>query len=232
VRTPNPIVAVKETVDIVSRFLRGDKTEYKGMVFRISEGMTFRYEPYRREIPIFIGTWGRKLSQVAGQMKEVSEVRIDTLWNPSYLPVISKAIAYGARRAGRNPSDVRIAVGPQTSISRDREAARKCVRKTLPDYMSYPPFMVMASAVGVDSNEIDAVRQATRKNDYESAENLISDHTIDNFTASGTPEDIIRGAKIMIDHGASHISFCHPHGPNVQEAIHLIGREVIPSLKQ
>ena len=232
-----PLTCVKEAVEIVSRFIRGDMTAFNGDVFHVAEGLTFRYKTMRRAIPIFIGTWGPKLAQIAGSIKEVSEVRIDTLWNPSYIPKISEAIAHGAKEAGRDPSELRIAIGPQTSISKDREAARKYAKEILPEYLSYPPYSVMGTAIGINPEEIRAVTEAvlkkdyTREDKYTHAQYLISDRTIDNMAAVGTPEDIINGAKRMIRAGVTHISFCHPHGPNIEEAIHLIGREVIPHLK-
>jgi 5,10-methylenetetrahydromethanopterin reductase len=247
VKTPRPLTTIREAIEIISRIIRGDKTEYRGKVFNISESLLstlsairLSYEPRRETIPIFIGTWGPKLCQIAGEMKEVSEVRADMLWNPNYIPVISRNIAQGAAKVGRDPSEVRIGVGPQTSISNSREAARNYVKKTLADYLAYTPYHVMATAIGVDRNELEAVAKAIRPigsvynpaNDYASAVGAISDYTIDNMTASGTPEDIIHGAERMIRAGVSHISFCHPHGPNVEEAIHLLGHEVIPHLKE
>jgi 5,10-methylenetetrahydromethanopterin reductase len=247
VKTPRPLTTIREAIEIISRTIRGDKTEYHGKVFNVSEAMsstlsTIRLscEPRRETIPIFIGTWGPKLCQVAGEMKEVSEVRADMLWNPNYISVISRNIALGAAKVGRDPSDVRIAIGPQTSVSKNRDAARNYVKRTLADYLAYAPYHVMASSIGVDRNELETVTKAiypigsayNPANDYTVAVNAISDYTIDNMTASGTPEDIIRGAKRMIRSGVSHISFCHPHGPNVEEAIHLLGREVIPFLQE
>jgi len=228
--TPKPITAVKEAIEVVSRFVAGESAAYRGKIFNISKDVRFKYNSYRQKIPIFVGTWGPKLARVAGQMKEVSEVRIDTLWNPTYLGLISKSIAEGAETIGRDPKDVEISIGPQTSVSTDRNAARNYVRKTLPDYLAFPPYWPMTDKIGIDRDEIKQITEAVSKDDYPAAEKLISDHTIDNMTASGTPEDIIHGAKRMIHAGVSHISFCIPHGPDVKEAINLIGRDVIPSL--
>lgn len=231
VKATKQLTAVKEAIEVVSRFLAEDTRPYNGIVFRIARGVSFRYHPYRKSVPIFVGTWGPRLSQIAGQMREVSEVRIDTLWEPSYVKVISKAIRDGVESVARDPREVGIAVGPQTSVSKDCDAARDAVRKTLPDYLSYPPQWIKTDAQGLDRDEINAVAEAVGKNDYKTAENLISDRTIDSLAAAGTPEDIIRGAERMIRAGVTHISFCHPHGPNLDEAIRLLGEEVIPHLK-
>mgnify|MGYP001096626744 CR=1 FL=1 len=231
VETTKPITGVKEAIEIVTRFMRSDKNQYEGRVFRVSEGIAFKYKPIRAKIPIFVGTWGPKLAEIAGQMNAISEVRVDLTWNSSYLPTIRKSIDRGAAAAGRDPNEIGLCVGPQTSVSADRDLARNAVRRSLPDYLSYPPYRVMLEKSGVDLAEVDAVTHAVSENDYRTAENLISDLSIDKLTASGTPDDIVQGAERMIKSGVSHISFCHPHGPDVEEAIRLIGTKVIPYLK-
>lgn len=236
-KVPMPLTAVREAVELLARLLRGDLAEFNGKSFHVAEGMTFRYKTNRSEIPIFIGTWGLRLAEIAGSMREVSEVRIDTLWNPSYITKIAEAIARGARKMNRDLKDVGVAIGPQTSISKSRDAAREYARTILPEYLSYEPYSVLGTAIGIDSEEIKAVTEAVlekdyaREDKYAHAEHLISDHTIDNMAAVGTPEDVIHGAERMIRSGVTHISFSHPHGPNVEEAIHLLGRDVIPQLK-
>jgi 5,10-methylenetetrahydromethanopterin reductase len=59
---PQPITAVKETVEIVQRLLSGDRSPYHGQLFSATEEATFRWQPPYRQAPILIGTWGTPIS--------------------------------------------------------------------------------------------------------------------------------------------------------------------------
>ena len=47
---------MRETVDILRAYLRHESVVYEGEIFRLERGFTLRFEPVRKEIPIYLAT--------------------------------------------------------------------------------------------------------------------------------------------------------------------------------
>ena len=223
-----PITMVKEAIQIIRRLLAGDRTPFHGKVFTATEGLFFRFQPLRREIPIFIGTWGPKMCQLAGEI--ATETKSDGLWNPRYVAIIKENIEIGAMRAGRDPAEVGVCVGPLCAISGDREAARAAARRVLSIYLPY--LSPMDEVAGVPKEEVQNVRAAAAAGDFEQGARFVSDRSIRNFSITGTPSDVIPQIEELAEAGVTHVAFGHPLGPNFDEALDLIGREIIPHFRK
>ena len=61
-----PIQAIREAIEVV-RYMHAGKTGgYHGQVYRLAEHVRAPYPLPQTPIPILVGTWGRKLSIIAG----------------------------------------------------------------------------------------------------------------------------------------------------------------------
>jgi len=144
-----PITMVRESIGLIRHLLRGERAPFDGAVFSPTEEHFFRFAPQRADIQIFIGTWGPKMCQLAGELAR--ETKSDGLWDPNYVPIIRENIDIGARRAGRDPADIGICAGPLCSISADREAAVAAARRVLAVYLPY--LHPMTEVAGIPADE-------------------------------------------------------------------------------
>jgi 5,10-methylenetetrahydromethanopterin reductase len=220
-----PITAVREAILFINRLLSGDRTPFKGELFNATQEAFLRWDPPRRKIPIFIGTWGRQMCQLAGEL--AIEVKADGIWNISYLKIIKENIDIGAKRVGRNPFECGIGVGSTTSISRNKDLAIAKAKRLIAVYL---PFLSPVPQIaGVNESEIKAVREAGAKGDFDEGAKYISETSVQNFSLSGTPKDAIRQIENVIEKvNPSHISFGPPFGPDEDEAFKLICEEILP----
>lgn len=222
-----PITMVREAIHIIRRLLSGDHTAFHGEVFTVTEELFFRFQPLRKEVPIFIGTWGPKMCQLAGEIAE--GVKSDGLWNPDYVKIIRENIEIGAARANRNPDDLEIIAGPLSSISADREKAKETARRVLAVYLPY--LRPMTDVAGITEEEINKVREAASTGDFEKGASYISDLSVAKCSVTGTANDVIEQIEEMVDAGVTHVAFGHCLGPNFDEALDLLGKEVLPHFK-
>ncbi|MBZ0287999.1 MAG: LLM class flavin-dependent oxidoreductase, partial [Anaerolineae bacterium] len=93
------VQAIREAVDGVRYLLSGRSDGYEGQVYRLAAGVRAPYPLPDKPVPILIGTWGEKLSAVAGEIAD--EVKIGGSANPDMIPVIQRYVAVGEHRAGR-----------------------------------------------------------------------------------------------------------------------------------
>jgi 5,10-methylenetetrahydromethanopterin reductase len=223
-----PITLVREAIQIIRRLLAGDRTPFEGEIFTVSRELFFRFQPVRKDVPIFIGTWGPKMCQLAGEIAD--GVKSDGLWNPDYVKIIKENIAVGAARADRDPDALEIIAGPLCSIAADRDTARATARRVLAVYLPY--LRPMTDVAGISEEEINKVRAAAATGDFDRGAGYISDLSVSKCSVSGTPDDVIPQIEAMIDAGVNHVAFGHCLGPDFDEALDLLGREVLPHFRK
>ena len=98
-----PIQAMREAIEIIRRLLAGGSAGYDGRVFQIAEHVRAPYPLPEGDIPLQIGTWGRKLAALAGEIAD--ELKIGGSANPDIIPV-SPITSPWARRAPGDRKEV------------------------------------------------------------------------------------------------------------------------------
>lgn len=222
-----PITMVREAIELVRRLMRGDRTAFEGECYTATEELFFRFEPYRDDVPIFIGTWGPKMCQLAGEV--AFETKSDGMWDPNYVSIVRENIDIGAKRVGRDPAECGICAGPLSAISADRDAAIAAARRVLAVYLPY--LYPMTEVAGVPAEEVQRVRDAAAVGDFERGASYVSDLAVSKHSVAGTPDDVIPQIEAMAAAGVTHVAFGHPLGPDFNEAVDLLGKEVLPHFK-
>jgi len=193
---------------------------------------TFHWE-YRASIlpKIWIGSWGAKMCELAGKMRQVSGIMISSITDPSYLRYLRERVRAGALSASRELDEIEIGCVPGTIISEDRDAALDLARKASAVYLPY--LEPMTEFVGVKRDEVESVKEALSRNDLSAAALRISDKAVNSFKLWGTPDDIVEKTLRMLDRGrgAERINFGFGRGKEDIEGIELLGRKVLPHLR-
>lgn len=222
-----PIQAIREGVEIIKLMLSGEFAGYQGQVYQIADHVRAPYPLPERKIPILIGTWGKKLAAVAGELAD--EVKIGGSANPDLIPVIADYIAVGEEKVGRENGTVGIVIGAVSVIDEDREQARLMARKAVSLYM--PIVSKLDPTVDIDPELMQRVQQYVNDGDSDAAAQLIPDDILEQFAFAGNANDIVRQCERLFDAGAHRIELGTPHGVNESATgIHIIGKQVIPAL--
>ena len=224
-----PITAIRESIDIIRGLLAGESASYDGRVFHIAEHVRAPYPLPPDEIPLQIGTWGKKLAALAGEVAD--EVKVGGSANADMVPLIAKYIAAGEAKVGRQRGTVKIVIGAVSVVDEDREAARWVARKAVSLYM--PIVSKLDPTLSIDPDLMRRVEGSVNAGDNDAAARLIPDKILDRFIFAGDPADIIERCARLYDAGVHRVELGTPHG--VVEAatgIRLVGERVIPALKE
>jgi 5,10-methylenetetrahydromethanopterin reductase len=222
------IQAIRESVEATQYMLSGKTGGYQGQIYQIAAHVKAPYPLPDGKIPILIGTWGKALCAVAGEIAD--EVKIGGTANPDVVPVIRDYIAVGEKRSGRAIGTVGIVAGAVTVVDDDRERARQAARRSVALYL--PVVTPLDPTVSVEPELMARVREHVNADDLDSAAKLISDDLLDRFAFSGDTDDLIKQAEALFDAGASRVEFGTPHGLIPSEGVRLIGERVIPALRR
>lgn len=220
-----PLTAVKESIEIIQNLTSGIQTPYKGKIFSLKEGAYLRWDPGTRKIPIMVGTWGKRMSKLAGMT--ANEVKASPLWNSDYSQSLRSQMDEGAKLAGRKVEEISLTLGVLTSVDHDSSIAKEYARNSLAIYL--PHLHPMTEDMDVPLHEIEEVRNLSNIGNYAEAAKLISDETLDKFSLYGTPTEVRSKITSLISTApVDKIEFGSPLGPNSLEAINLLKTEVIP----
>jgi 5,10-methylenetetrahydromethanopterin reductase len=221
---PKAIKMLKEAYLMMQRMLSGDRTPFAGEFFNGTKDLYFQYDIPRRDVPVYIGTWGPKMARMAGSV--APGIKADCVANDQYLRELGAQLAAGARDAGRDPSQLDLIVGPLCCISRDRELALRTIKEML---ALLQPFLApMTHDAGIGDEEIRATAEAFNSGDVARAVSMVSDKSVRAFSLTGTPSDVIPQIEALIDAGATNIAFGPPLGPDFFAALELLATEVLP----
>lgn len=221
---PRPLTAVRETIEIVRRLLRGDRTPYHGRLFQATEEAYLRWQPPYRDLDLLVGTWGPKMALVAGEL--ANEVKVGGCWNPDFVPLMRQFVDRGARKIGRDPSQVGIVVGAVTVVDEDSREAERLARREVAMYL--PVVLQLDPTLQVDPDELTAFTHARERGDLKAAAAAISTTTLRKLACFGTPEDIIKQVEAFARVGVKRVEFGTPHGRDEAAAIRLLGERVLP----
>ncbi|GAB4477030.1 MAG: 5,10-methylenetetrahydromethanopterin reductase [Anaerolineae bacterium] len=222
-----PIQAIRETVAIARYLWEGRTGGFQGEVFRLAEHVRAPYPLPEHPIPVLIGSWGRQLCGLAGEIAD--EVKVGGSANPDIVPVIREYIAAGERRAGRPAGTVGVVLGAVTVADEDREAARALARRQVALYL--PVVAPLDPTIAVEPELIDRLRGRVEAGDQDGAARLIADDLLDRFAFAGNAADLIEQAGAIFAAGARRVEFGTPHGLAPERGIHILGRQVIPALR-
>lgn len=224
-----PIGAIREAADIIQKLLAGESAGYEGRVYQIAQHVRAPYPLPDSPIPLQIGTWGRKLAALAGEIAD--EVKIGGSANPDVIPLIADYIAAGEARAGRPRGGVKIVIGAVSVIDEDREVARWMARKAVSLYL--PIVSKLDKTLEIDPELMARVQARVNAGEDEAAARLIPDDILDRFIFAGEPRDIIEQCGRLYDAGAQRIELGTPHGVHkAASGIRLIGERVISALRE
>ena len=214
----DPVTAIREAWEIVSRLLAGNDSGFTGRRFSLPEGQRLRFPVFRSQVPLLVGTWAPRLSAFAGE--EARELKVGGSANPDVVPVIRERIW--------NP-DVTIVLGAVTVVDDDGDRARSHARREVAMYLAV--VAELDPTVSLDPELVARIRTLVAAGDDEGAGTLISDDVLDRFAFAGSPEQIAAHVEAVFDAGAGRVDFGTPHGVPERRGVELLCADVLPRLR-
>lgn len=168
---------------------RGDDVTFEGKFYTVTMP-TFGglRQPQPRDVPIYFAAVNKIMARNCGEVAD--GLLGHPLASPKYLEeVIRPAIAEGAERGGRKPSDCNLTASPMISISDDVDLARREVKLQLAFYSTtrtYTPILELHGRAHL----VPDLRAAFEKKDKEAMVALIDDEFCDAVAVAGPAAEV------------------------------------------
>jgi 5,10-methylenetetrahydromethanopterin reductase len=182
--------------------------------------------PPARRVPIYVGAMSPKMLALAG---ELADGVLALLYPPEHYPAALAQVKKGCDQAGRAPESLDIPACVWVSVDEDRELATTALAGKLAFYgAAFAPYLL--GLVGLTRDDFAPAAAAQLRGDTAEALRLITPSML-RLGIAGTPEDVVERCSGLIGHGATHLSFGPPLGPDPLRAVELLGQRVLPQLR-
>lgn len=192
-----PIQGIKEACSIIRNIHSGYLPEFHGEVFQTYRSIIVPYPVPAKKIPILIGTWGPKLSKVAGEIAD--EVKVGGSSNPDFGLMIREWINEGEEIGSRRKDTVKLVMGAVTVVDEDGDRAKQKAKEELVLY--FPVVAQLDKSISIPSDLIQRVQTHLKRDETKAAAELISDDILEKFAFAGTPNDLIRRSERLYEAG-------------------------------
>ena len=200
-----PLVAMKETVQILRRLLAMERVTFHGEFIHV-DGIELdvvhgRKEP--RHVPVYIGATGDMMMEMTGEIAE--GVVLNYCVPPEYNNKAMELLSSGARKAGKQLEDIDRPQLIVCSVDNDHDKAIDTSRELLTQYLAQQPHIAKAS--GVSKDVVDKIQSilgwpATHEQ-IQKAKHLVPEELIIKITASGTPDEAKNKVQEYINNGCT-----------------------------
>ncbi|MEE8586234.1 MAG: LLM class flavin-dependent oxidoreductase [Acidobacteriota bacterium] len=223
-----PVTALREAFECIRRLLSGEREPFEGKVFQLGGGESLRWEIRRAEIPFLLGSWGPKTIEAC--LDQVEEVKLGGTANPALLRRTldwMKHIQLGRKSSGPVPG---LVAGCVSLVDEDGPLARRLARREVALYL--PLVADLDSSLQVDPELVRRIQEALNRRDAASAGRLVPDSLLDKLALAGTPHQVVEKSLRLLEAGAARIEFGTPHGLTPQQGLQLLGKKVLPALRE
>ncbi len=220
------IARTREATHIIRGLLKGEVVDFDGEEFHWTDQCYLRFEPVRDEVPIYICAFGDDYLALAG---EIGDGALPMITPPASAPDMVGAIHKGMARAGRAVADVDISGCAWLSLSHDEQVAQETMRAMISYFGPYLEDRAL-SRIGLSRADFEPVRAAIEAGDYDRAKALVTPDMMA-LGLVGTPKQVIGQIEQLAAAGITQVNLGGPIGPDIPEAIRLLGDEVMPHFR-
>lgn len=178
-----PLARMREYIELVRRYLRGDPDGYDGEFFSPDRTHFWdQFEPERADIPIYNAALGPQNVRLTG---EYADGWLPNLYPREQFEDALQQLNGGIRAANRDPADVDVAMYVLASVDRNPDQARDAARRHIAYYIRDIPgyYSRALEAAGFES-EVAAIESAESS---QSAASEVTDDIVDRLAVAGTP---------------------------------------------
>jgi 5,10-methylenetetrahydromethanopterin reductase len=223
-----PLTSVTETIHVLRRLFAGESAPLDGSFLHWTNEAYLRFEPPRKHIPIYIGAMSPRMLRAIGA---VADGGLPLLLPPEHFETVLPYIREGLEKSNRTLDDIDLAACIWVSLSQDRAAAENVLKHKIA-YYGHAMSPLIWDRLGLTQDDFRPIEAAImRDGDANRAAQMVTPQML-KIGVVGTTHDLIARLEPLVDMGANHLSFGPPLGVDPLEAIHLLGRDVIPYFRK
>jgi 5,10-methylenetetrahydromethanopterin reductase len=187
IESPHPLQTMREYVEILRRYLKGETVNFSGKMFQIN-GAKMGFVP-STPIKMYITAVRSRMLRLGGEIGE--GVLLSAGCAPGYIQKCVGEIAAGAAQGGKVLRDVDVAGFVTAAVSDSAKEAIEANKMFLA-YIFRNVHHAENIRLGGGKVDQEGLAAAVGKRDWEAAKKFISDEVVFAHSVAGTPSDCAR----------------------------------------
>ena len=216
----------REAVHLIRGLWRGEVMEHDGEVYQWGPECYLRFKPLRPDIPIYLSAFGEDFLRLSG---EIGDGSLPMITPPASAKQMIAPIREGISTRTAPANDFVVSGCGWLSLSREKAAASE-VMKNLAAY--FGPYLEdhALQTIGLGARDFAPLRELVDAGRMEEARGRVTPSML-RLGILGTPEEVIAQIHELAEAGVTEVNLGGPLGPDPEEAIRLMGEEVIPAFR-
>ena len=206
-----PATVMRESIEVIRGVLKGDAFQYRGKVFAASvPPVKGKDHTVLGLPPIYVAGTGPLMQKMAGAISD--GLLTASITTPAFVRYSKKNMEEGARRAGKDPSQLILGSVIVGSVGRDSAKGKEGAREQAAMYLANKVQNIKSSAdvllecAGLTFEELQPVVDAMEKGGRRAAARAVNDEILRKVCPiAGTPDDCIRQIEEYRAAGCTHV---------------------------
>ena len=194
--SPHPLQTMREYVEILRRYLKGETVNFHGKMFQVN-GAKMGFVP-RTVIKLYITAVRSRMLRLGGEIGD--GVLLSAGCAPGYICRCADEISAGAAQSGKAAKDVDIAGFVTTAVSDHAKEAMEANKHFLA-YVFRNVHHAENIRLGGGSVDQEGLAAAVSKRDWEAAKRFISDEVVLAHSVAGTLNDCAKQMEAFAQGG-------------------------------
>lgn len=229
-RWHRPLAYIRDAMVITRRLLNGEKVNYKGPIFECHDAYLVQ-PPKDHYIPILLAARSPGTLKIAGELADGVNLGASPI---GFIQDIIEMLQPGLKISKRTIDDLILHNPMNFSIAKESEDAFDAIIKDpalrhnfVVQICDINPKALKRCGISLDFQE--HLKEVLSTKGEEAASKLITRELAEPFVIAGNPEECIKQVKEYAKYGIRIISMFQPYGPNIEEAVKLVGENLIPA---
>lgn len=224
---PSPVRRTREGVAAIKALLRGESPAGDPLAAALwADGAGLEHPPDVPP-PVYIGAMGPKMLALAGRLADGA---LPLCLPPSRFARARQLIEAGAAAHERDLDDFDLAACIWCSIDDDRELARASLARHIAQYSGSLSPDALAEE-GLDPAEFQGVQRIVLEDGLDAGARAVTESML-TLGVWGGPDDVLEQIQRLFEQGVQHVSFGPPMGPDVNDALRVLGDKVFPDARR
>jgi 5,10-methylenetetrahydromethanopterin reductase len=183
-----PLTRLREYCEVIPRLIAGESVTYAGECVDLRaariEDVLAREPGVQQQsgIPLYLAATGPRTVEYAGEV--AAGVLLNVALPTAHVRERRQRLAGAAERAGRDPSEIEVAMAIVVSPHDDAARGRDAARRFLAVYLSL--FPNVARETGLEPDFVEALASAFHAGGVDAAAPLVGDDVVELLTAAGS----------------------------------------------
>jgi 5,10-methylenetetrahydromethanopterin reductase len=217
--------AIKEAKQVVYKLLAGERVDFEGETLKVTGAKLDFTGPQKGNVPFYMGAQGPGALTTAG---EIANGVLINASNPKDYKAAMPNIKEGVGKSGKAMSDFDVGAYTAFSVGPDLAKARKSA-KIVAGFITMGSPPPVLERHGINLGTAKAIADAIGAGKWGDVGGLVDDNMIDAFVIAGDADLCIKKIQELLDTGVTQVVVGSPTGPDVEEAIRICGKDIIPS---